>query len=307
MKRYGYLLIFAALVLGACTKDNVEPEGKADDLQLLMDALVRTDASGNITGYLLGDNLNAADPSEISAVADSYEEALEMFLDLLPPEAAPAVNGKTYTWDMTDGENKSQGQAVFSEGGSNGAIATLTVNTTASTLVHSVRFIPERLWPENTSVAEEILEDEFFLGAVYHMEKDMGFGKGDFVVVREWSKKNSGLMIQIDNKGHNDDLMLMKDDKFSAPSTLHAVSKALHAGNSYETIVKITGKEQKWPDLDNWFCSNSYTWTFGFWYKMVNLETDKEKKIAGINMPNGGFYKIYVYCFKPDGDKIKFW
>ena len=74
--------------LSSCSNDDSEDNsqteseeytGKLSDLELLENRLVETDSVGNILGYLVGANLNEADPTEISVPVNTYEEAVELF------------------------------------------------------------------------------------------------------------------------------------------------------------------------------------------------------------------------------------
>ena len=112
MKRVLWIFCAAALALVACNKNNTEntsgDAGKLSDLEYFQDALVTLDQNGSIRGYNVGQNLNEADPSEITVPVDTYDEARELFLRWLPSGSKPSVSGKTYTWEMTDQENKAE-------------------------------------------------------------------------------------------------------------------------------------------------------------------------------------------------------
>ena len=88
MKQLVSYLSVAAMILVACACNKQdqpdEASGKMNDLQYLIDGLVRTDDAGNITGYMIGDCLNEANPWEISVPVNNYEEAAAIFRDLLP-------------------------------------------------------------------------------------------------------------------------------------------------------------------------------------------------------------------------------
>ena len=117
MKQLVSYLSIAAMILvaGACNKQDqpYEGPGKMSDLQYLIDGLVRTDDAGNITGYMIGDCLNEANPWEISVPVNNYEEAAAIFRDLLPDDAQVTNSGKTLTWTMTDEEGKPEATAEF--------------------------------------------------------------------------------------------------------------------------------------------------------------------------------------------------
>ena len=115
MKKLVSYLSIAAMILAACAcnKQDQPDEGpvKMSDLQYLIDGLVRTDDAGNITGYMIGDCLNEANPWEISVPVNNYEEAAAIFRDLLPDDAQVTTSGKTLIWTMTDEEGKPEATA----------------------------------------------------------------------------------------------------------------------------------------------------------------------------------------------------
>jgi len=119
MRKLLYIISIAAMILvaGACNKQDQPDDGsgKMSDLQYLIDGLVRTDDAGNITGYIVGDSLNEANPWEISVPVGNYEEAAAIFRELLPAEAQVTASGKTLTWTMTDEEGKPEATAEFAE------------------------------------------------------------------------------------------------------------------------------------------------------------------------------------------------
>ena len=88
MKKYFYLLLCAMFALSSCSNDDSEDNsqteseeytGKLSDLELLEEHLVETDSVGNILGYLVGANLNEADPTEISVPVNTYKEAVDLY------------------------------------------------------------------------------------------------------------------------------------------------------------------------------------------------------------------------------------
>jgi len=307
------LLLCAALALFACRKADPEvPEtedaGKQSDLEFFQDGLVRLDDRGNIAGYNIGENLNEADPSEVSYPVDSYQEALGVFLSWLPDGAQPAVSGKTYTWEMTDEENKSEGQVVFSDSAEPGVLAAVSVNA-ANAKVRTVKFIPTTAWPKNSSSMEEYLADYYFLGATVFLEKDLGYGKGEFVVIREWSPQENGLMIQMEGKVYHQYTDDYNTGKASSVNTTQTVSKVLHQGSNYEYIVNTYGKSKGWPSLDERYITSKVKrpWDSGTRHYFVNLESGKEGKFSNSLFKNNSWYRVFIYWFKPEGDKIIYW
>lgn len=306
------LLLCAALALLACNKMDQEDvfTGKLSDLEFFQDGLVRLDDNGNILGYNIGENLNEADPSEVSYPVDSYQEALEVFLKWLPEGAQPSVSGNTYTWEMTDEEKQSEGQVVFSESTAPGILAMVRVNAQKAK-VKTVKFIPTTAWPKNSSAMEEFLADNYFLGAPVFLEKDLGYGSGEFVVIREWSPKENGLMIQMEGEKYEQTWDSYNTGKASSINTTQTVSRELHKGSNYNYIVNTYGKSKGWPSLDNRYLTKNVkhggflgTSTYN---TFVNLETGEEGEFDNNLFTNQSWYRVFIYWFKPDGDKIKYW
>lgn len=318
MKKTFYFL-FAALALAACNKNNDIPEGseevgKTSDLEYFQDGLVTLDEDGSIRGYNVGQNLNEADPSEISVPVDTYDEALELFLKWLPEQAQPTVSGKTYTWEMTDAEYKSEGQVVFAQSNAAGTIATIRINASGAK-VRTVKFIPFSAWPENSSAMEEYLEEEYYLGATIQVPQNKGAGTGEFIVIREWTPQENGIMIAMEGKKWNGGTDSPSPDNnkknCSSANTTQTVSRVLHEGNNYNYIVNVYGKSKNWPSLDNRFLTTStettYFPTLCTYELVVNLETGDKSRLDTNWFKNPSYYKVYIYWFKPDGDKIKIW
>ena len=304
MRIFVSIISIAAMILvaGACNKQDQQPDeapGKMSDLQYLIDGLVRTDDAGNITGYMIGDCLNEANPWEISVPVNNYDEAAAIFRDLLPDDAQVTTSGKTQIWTMTDEEGKPEGTAEFAEDPGLGAIAAVTVKPVlqagaAKQVSPSVHFILTSTWPQNAGAAEEILERDYYLGAAVYMEKNLGYGSGEFLVVRPWSPSECGIMISLDAPYD------YPDDECSSVKTLKNVHKALYA--NYDLLVNGYAKQHNWPRLDDWYMAKDKKAYVLDYY--VNLATGKDDWFW---TAPGDRAMAYVYCFKPDGNKIKFW
>ena len=329
MKKYLLWLFGITMMLTACNQNNPEQNAKVDDYSYLIESLMRFDDNGEITGYMIGDNLNEADPLDISVPVKTYDEAVAIFRSLLPQDAVVKQEGKTYTWAMTDSLGNDQGEIVLTEGSTPDSIAVMRRGKgkkidpaparRAPVLERGVKctFIPESAWPENAGAAEEILNEQYYLGAVVKKEKDEGFGSGWFVVIAPWTPQNCGLMIQLaPNSYYYNDI---PKKKCSSANTLHRVYRELHKDNNYQEIFEGIRQEVGWPSsLGGWYLTKT---TKGSAYYCVNLETNGEK----FYNPNQGRYiesapahrapaaasdklrMAYCYCFRPDGDKIKFW
>ena len=306
MKKLVSYLSIAAMILvaGACNKQEQpdEDSGKLSDLQYLIDGLVRTDEAGNITGYMVGDCLNEADPWDISVPVNNYDEAAAIFRDLLPDDAQVTTSGKTLIWAMTDEEGKPEATAEFVEDPGLGAIAAMTVKPVLKAgevkqNTPSVHFILTSAWPQNAGAAEEILERDYYLGATVFLKKNLGFGEGEFLVIRPWTPSECGIMVRLEIEPRE-----YSRYEMSSVKTLHKVHKALYA--NYDLLVDGYAKEHNWPSLNRWYWSRNqkYLVKDGF----VNLKTDKEKWCFFLSRPSNTTI-AFVYFFKPDGNKIKYW
>ena len=303
MRKLVSIISIAAMILvaGACNKQDQPDDGsgKMSDLQFLIDNLVRTDEAGNIIGYIIGDNLNEANPWDISVPVKNYDEAVAIFRELLPAEAQVTTSGKTQIWTLTDQKAKPQGPAHFAEAPVLGAIAAVTVKpvlqaVAAKQVSPSIHFILTSAWPQNASPAQEILERDYYLGATVTVEKNLGFGTGDYVVIRPWTPSDCGIMIRLIKYSTD------YDCKFASMGALHKVHKALMA--NYDLLVNGCGKEHGWPTLDYWYESRNTSWGK---QGAVNLKTDKETWYYILF--SGKPHVAMVYYFKPKGDEVEIW
>ena len=335
MKKYLLWLFGITMMLTACNQNNPEQTAKVDDYSYLIESLMRFDDNGEITGYMIGDNLNEADPLDISVPVENYDEAIRVFRSLLPMDVTLKQEGTSLIWAMTDSLGNEEGELILEEGSTEDSIAVMRfkgrpkIESAPERRVTTSKFppiipgyikctfIPESAWPENAGAAEEILNEQYYLGAVVKKEKDEGFGSGWFVVIAPWTPQECGLMVKIekDSYYYND----IPKKKCSSANTLHRVYRELHKGSNYHDIFEVIGQQEEvnWPTtLNGWYLTKTEK---GASYILVNLETNSEKYYN----PNAGRYidkaparmpaasdkmrMIYCYCFKPNGDKIKFW
>lgn len=302
MKKLVSFFAIAAMILvaGACNKQEQpdDESGKMSDLQYLIDGLVRTDDAGNITGYIVGDSLNEANPWEISVPVNNYDEAVATFRDLLPDGAQVTTSGKTLIWTMTDEEGKPEGTAEFAEDPGLGAIAAVTLKPVLQAdavkqVSPSVHFILTSAWPQNAGTAREILEKDYYIGATVTLKKNLGYGDGEFLVIRTWKPTEAGIMVRlVDIRGFTpSDCCTM--------GTMHKVYRAIH--DNY-TLVDDYRKQHGWPSFDRWYRTTSSKKVFYNGY--LSLETDETR--WSFSDPEGSA-KAYVYFFGPDGDKVEYW
>lgn len=329
MKKYLFGLFGVVLALTACNQNAPEQKSKVNDYDYLVESLMRFDEEGNITGYMIGDNLNEADPLEISVPVNTYEEAVDIFRSLLPEDAVLKQDGKKYIWSMTDSVGNEDGEIVLEEGTTPDSIAVMRFGKgpkidpaparrlpAANQGMPKCVFIPESAWPENAGAAEEILNEEYYLGAIINKTEDEGFGEGTFIVIAPWTPKACGLMIQLDPDSYSFSDMPMK--KCSSANLLHRVYRELHKGNNYHDIFEVIGQqpEVNWPTtLNGWYLSKTQQ---GAAYYCVNLSDNSEKTYrpstdrkleapARVTAASNQMRMAYCYCFKPDGNEIKFW
>jgi hypothetical protein len=328
MKKYLFWLFGVAIALTACNQNNPEQNAKVDDYSYLIESLMRFDDNGEITGYMIGDNLNEADPLDISVPVGNYDEAVKIFRSLLPMDVTLKQEGTSFIWAMTDSLGNDEGELILEEGSTEESIAVMRLKgpkippapaRIAPNRRNGVKctFIPESAWPENAGAAEEILNEQYYLGAVVKKEKDEGYGSGWFVVIAPWTPQECGLMVKIEKNSY--DYNDIPKKKCSSANTLHRVYRELHKGSNYHDIFEVIGQQEEvnWPTtLNGWYLTKSMK---GKSYILVNLETNSEnyynpdagRRIdpAPARMPAASdkMRMIYCYCFRPDGDKIKFW
>ena len=323
MKKYFYLLLCAMFALSSCSKDDSEDNpqteseeytGKLSDLELLEERLVETDSVGNILGYLMGANLNEADPTEISVPVNTYEEAVELFKKWLPEGAQLIEENKKITWKMTDEGNQEEGETILKESTNPGEIANVSIRKTSQTenapIITSVKFIPFSAWPENSTAIEEYLEEKYYLGAEVEVTENKGASTGTYVVIREWSPQEAGIMIRFSGDTWHAFWDGYKRDNCSSVGTTQTVSQVLHQGSNYDYFVNYYGPKHNWPDLHNRFITKTITGT-KIWetkkYWFVRLDTGEADTFPTSAGKNPSYTKVYIYWFIPNGNSVKIW
>ena len=322
MKKYFYLLLCVMFALSSCSNDDSEDNpqteseeytGKLSDLELLEEHLVETDSVGNILGYLVGANLNEADPTEISVPANTYEEAVELFKKWLPENAQLIEGDKMITWKMTDERNQEEGETILKESTNPGEIANVTIRKASQTenapIITSVKFIPFSAWPENSTAIEEYLEEYYYLGAEVEVTENKGASTGTYVVIREWSPQEAGIMIRFSGNTWNVGTAGYNRDNCSSVGTTQTVSRVLHQGSNYDYFVNIYGPEHNWPDLHKRFMTKTITgeWWESDYYWFVRLDTGEADTFTTNMFKNPSYTKVYIYWFIPKGNSVKIW
>lgn len=321
MKKYFYLLLCAMFALSSCSNDDSEDNpqteseeytGKLSDLELLEDRLVETDSVGNILGYLVGANLNEADPTEISVPVNTYEEAVELFKKWLPEDAQLIEENKKITWKMTDEGNQEEGETILKESTNPGEIANVTIRKASQTenapIITSVKFIPFSAWPENSTAIEKYLEEKYYLGAEVEVTENKGASTGTYVVIREWSPQEAGIMIRFSGDTWNVGTAGYNKDNCSSVGTTQTVSQVLHQGSNYDYFVNNYGPKHNWPDLHNRFMTKTVTHEFLSTYNwFVRLDTGEADTFTKNMFKNPSYTKVYIYWFIPKGNSVKIW
>ena len=321
MKKYFYLLLCAMFALSSCSNDEseVNPQteseeytGKLSDLELLEDRLVETDSVGNILGYLVGANLNEADPTEISVPVNTYEEAVELFKKWLPEGAQLIEENKKITWKMTDEGNQEEGETILKESTNPGEIANVTIRKASQTenapIITSVKFIPFSAWPENSTAIEKYLEEHYYLGAEVEVTENKGASTGTYVVIREWSPQEAGIMIRFSGDTWGTFWDGYNKKNCSSVGTTQTVSQVLHQGSNYDYFVNDYGKKHNWPDLHKRFMTKTVTHEFLStinWF--VRLDTGEAAKFPNHVGADSQYTKVYIYWFIPKGNSVKIW
>ncbi len=286
-------LALAAVAVFSCKEQNPDQtvaEAKFSDMAYLTDGLIVEDAAGNISGYVYGAALNEANPYEIFVPVNSYDEAVHIFLKLLPKGAQLTTNGKTLSWPMTDRKANPEGEAVLSPSTAPGEAGTLTIGSSRL----SVHFVS--VWPENADDIRDYMNAVYPVGTVVSKPDVGGFGEGDYVVVRQWTPQECGIMIQPLGTDYTCESI---GDKNSLPSNnfVHQVFLALEAWPGYSEVLGsldyryLTRLSREASDGTEW-CA-------------VNLKHDGEYWLLSSSATP--VRRVLFYCFAPEGDQLKCW
>ena len=183
--------------------------------------------------------------------------------------------GTSLIWAMTDSLGNEEGELILEEGSTEDSIAVMRfkghpkINPAPERRVTTSKlppiipsyikctFIPESAWPENAGAAEEILNEQYYLG----------------VVIAPWTPQECGLMVKIekDSYYYND----IPKKKCSGAGTLHRVYRELHKGSNYHDIFEVIGQQEEvnWPTtLNGWYLTKTEK---GASYILVNLESSR--------------------------------
>ena len=184
----GISAVLAAMTLAGCTDsdDNpvAEPTNPIEEVEYLapedplgdfMANFFTTDEEGN-TVQVGGESLDEADPTVLSIGVASLEEAELMFRTFVTDtiHLESYVEGNiTYSPVSRNGEQ--QGEIYFTAGG-DGCIARVTFSDDIpQENVSEIRFIDEKLWPNNATESPFVAGTEYVMLRAYRSKTDKWF------------------------------------------------------------------------------------------------------------------------------------
>lgn len=167
MKKIFWLMALALpmFVTTACQDDENEPEKKkeitrfTDGVEYLNAKLYYTDENGKVTGLTLGEFPRPSEPTTAYVGVDSQEEAQTLACSLFPSGAAFKV-ADNITFTLTDTLGVKVGQAHYTantEGDSYGRLTFDNELGVDKTLLTSIVFIDNNLWPDNAPIRKSPL------------------------------------------------------------------------------------------------------------------------------------------------------
>lgn len=296
-----------ALVLMAAVGCKKSPDGTSsekfypcNDADMLLNRVLAMDQTGAIAGARGGLQLDEADPGMVSIIAESYDEALDWFYQVVPDYANVFENGDQVIWNLRDTVGVSQGQAVLKSvsGKADGRIAEVEVPVSARPL-SGIVFIPRSAMPLNDDELSDKEScdalDPYYLGAKVTLKEGklpegttclsgLLRGEGDFVVIQEYTVgAKDGILLRLE-PGEQNFMSPSVDthkhkNRCSCEWTLDYVHTILKANPSLHSNLTAAGM----IDWDHWFmcdhgASKTYRyhlkdggnieelWLFGSWY-----------------------------------------
>lgn len=192
------------------TDNNQGQDYSIDDAFHFIGNFVSLNQDGTVAVRLAGYCLNEADDTEISILAESWEDAVKLFKSWLPDNASITQDVSSITWGMSGPEGKSQGNVILTK--KTGGLVAEAVVPAAIPYVHTIRFIPKASWPENANYmvfasewdTDDILDD-YWLGNVIQIDNPSHHGTGKFMIVREYDQKKDekGILVNIQTTSYN--------------------------------------------------------------------------------------------------------
>ena len=162
------------------------PEGlRASAAQQIIKNLCDVDSvNGQATyDFKLGEVLDATQPTEFSVGVNDLDEAVDMFRNSIVGSAWEPVdmNG------VLQVDLQEQGSMVFSPGGTDGALATVTLNLAGLPTMTRLSFIPATLWPDNAN-------SPFVKGNIVYDRTE----KCTYVCIAAYDTGREGLLLTLD-------------------------------------------------------------------------------------------------------------
>ncbi len=297
-------------VFSSCQKDNKEQEDYSiNEAAHFIGNFVSLNQDGSISVRLTGYCLNEADDTEISILAESWEEAVMLFKSWLPDNASFTENESSITWGMKDSEGKSQGNVVLTK--KSGGLVAEAVVPSEIPYVHTIRFIPKASWPENRvdiiaagDLDTNDLLDEYFLGNVIVIKTPTHHGTGKFMVVREYDQKKDekGILVNIQNKSYN----VMLDDMDAVANRSRSTTDIQAASRAYienkadlDPLMQEAGFGPRTANVYCWEWSDFFL-TRGKHDKRVKFDTAEVTSLTPFH-PNS--HEVQMYYFWVEKDK----
>lgn len=164
------------------------PEGlRASAAQQIIKNLCDVDSvNGQVTyDFKLGEVLDATKPTEFSIGVNDLDEAVDVFRNSIVGSAWEPVdmNG------VLQVDLQEQGSMAFSPGGTDGALATVTLNLAGLPTMTRLSFIPVTLWPDNAN-------SPFTKGNIVYDKTE----KCTYVCIAAYDTGREGLLLTL-NKG----------------------------------------------------------------------------------------------------------
>ena len=143
----------AAFFFNSCNKEKPEaPEhieiNTYDDLDYFQNSIVHIDSLHNFIYRAYGVPLYADDTSQLYIGVESLEEARDIFMNWIAPDAVVKENSGDLTCELTDENGLSQGTVFFRHVELNGRVAEVSVsNGTRLYYFSQVTFLYNDAWP----------------------------------------------------------------------------------------------------------------------------------------------------------------
>lgn len=319
-------LILGLLAVAGCRKDQPEGSGPgkpetveylhADDAGVLQANLVITDEDDNLVGYVTGRGLNEADPGQVSILCETLEAARELFLSWMPEGSSVVETGEDLVWNMYGLMGESQGAAVLSPGGSQGAVAHLVLPA-AFPVVTGVNFLPRRAMQENAELDFVDALDMYYFGNTINIfpsdfkDNKAPHGSGIFCIIREYDQdtNTTGILLSMPDYEHKVDAIYTSEWEEQVDVYLKKGRKLSELqgpiGKTYRQYRKYIDEQLKsyrQVNGDHWFAAV----TDRGGPVLYNMVTDKSDSYSVTSwwgwLWAPDFYDCYAYYFTVEKD-----